>query len=253
MPRRNKGRDQYEPLDLTPEDVNIQQADPQRHGESDREWANRRADVERKRADRQRAARVNRGIDWTVCLVPGCGKDLRLWGRVDPAHTYRDHRFSLPLCLDHTFVVFRQAKSAADEDLPVCVETNMRVKAQRQAIIDAAADTEKQQFMARTDGHLYIIRQNDLIKVGWSRDIHSRVRGYGAGSELLAVWPGTRSDETNLHRQLGPARAKGREWYEDGPIMADLVKRMVEQYGEPTWVADTWTRPKQIVAGKHHR
>lgn len=102
------------------------------------------------------------------------------------------------------------------------------------------------------DGHLYAVRQGNLIKIGWSREVSARVRGYGAGVEVLAVWPGTRDDETNLHRQLRPALARGREWYHDGPILADFVRGVLAKHGEP-WVADTWTRPKTIVAGKHHR
>lgn len=254
MPRRNKGREQYEPLDLTPTQVN-RDADRERNKQKPREsfhdWQNRRRANEQERAERQRAARINGGIDWSVCLVPGCGKELKLWGGPDPAHRFRAHDFALPLCIDHLVVAFNQAKRASDKDLPLCVAAYTRVLERRQAILDAEADEDKRAFMARTDGHLYAVRQGNLIKIGWSREVSARVRGYGAGVEVLAAWPGTRADETALHRQLRPALVKGREWYEDGPILADLIARVVDQYGEP-WVADTWTRPKAIVAGKHH-
>ena len=255
MPRRNGGREHYEPLDLTPEQVNNEASRKrrqQRANESFGDWQDRRRREEAEGAERQRSARINRGIDWSVCLVPGCGKELRLWGGPDPALRHRDHTYALPLCLDHMFVAYNQAKRTADKDLPVSVAANTRVIERRQAVIEAELDAEKRAFMARTDGHLYAVRQGELIKIGWSREVSARVRGYGAGVEVLAVWPGTRADETALHRQLRPALAKGREWYADGPILADFIASIVAKYGEP-WVADTWTRPKTIVAGKRHR
>jgi hypothetical protein len=217
-----------------------------------REWFEIIEQRERERADRQRNARVNKGIDWSLCLVPGCGRSLNAFGRMMREIERHDHGFALPLCMDHLYVAFRQAKREADEDLPVCVDANARVKAYRQAVIDAEIAEEKREFMARTDGDLYAVRQGELIKIGWSRDVSTRVRGYGAGVEVLAIWPGSRSDETNLHRQLRPALAKGREWYEDGPILADFLAGIIAKHGEP-WVTDTWTRPKTVVAGKHHR
>lgn len=258
MPRHNRVRrrngklPQFQPLDLTPAEVNAERPKPIPTWESSRAAYERIEARERERAERQRNARVNKGIDWSVCLVPGCGKDLGAYGRSKFAIDKRDHGFALPLCLDHLYVAFRQAKAESDENLPVCIDANARVKAYRQSVIDAATSEEKRMFLARTDGHLYILRLNGLIKVGWSRDLEERLRAYGPDVELLARWEGSRSDETNLHRQLRPALARGREWYEDGPILAAFIAEAVEKYGPPHFY-DTWTRPKTIVAGKYHR
>lgn len=91
-----------------------------------------------------------------------------------------------------------------------------------------------------------------LIKVGWTRDICQRPRSYGASAELLVCYPATRDDETCLHRQLRPALAKGREWYEDGAIVQAFIDEALAKYGLPN-VDPMWTTPKPIVAGKRHR
>lgn len=252
MPRRNN-RETYEPLDLTPPPPAprspgaIGRSAPPTGGRDDR--IRERAAASKRQAD----AKVNKAIDWSVCLVPGCGEELRIFHHLehaDPAQ--RDHNFKLPLCLNHLFVAFRQAKSDADEDLPVCVEANALVKERRRAKIDALNEAEKKAHLARTDGHIYVVRLNGLIKVGWSRTVGDRLRAYGPDVEILCVFPGTRHDETNLHRQFTPARARGREWYEDGPILGDFVRAMVAKWGTPS-IETYWTRPKQVVASKRIR
>ena len=82
---------------------------------------------------------------------------------------------------------------------------------------------------------------------------HQRLKSYGASVELLALYPASRDDETNLHRQLTPARARGREWYEDGPIIQLFIDKALEQFGMPPSFDGLWTEPKRIVAGKRHR
>lgn len=252
MPRRNKRIDQYEPLDLTPEDVRRHQAsDPPTalvDGRLARIQRDRRA---RERSEKQRNAKINRGIDWSICLVPGCGEELRLLGRLmhdDPEG--RDHRAALPLCLTHLGVATQQFNS--DPDHPALVDAHARVLAYKQAKNADARARAKRERLARKDGHIYFVRLNGLIKVGWSRQVDDRLRAYGPDVEVLVIYPGTLDDETNLHRQLRPVLARGREWYEDGPIVADFVKRLVAEHGEPETFCD-WTKPKQIVAGKRIR
>jgi hypothetical protein len=72
-------------------------------------------------------------------------------------------------------------------------------------------------------------------------------------ARVLALYPGSRDDETNLHRQLRPARALGREWYEDGDILADFVAVALEQHGPPPPIGSLLMAAKQIVAGKRYR
>lgn len=99
-------------------------------------------------------------------------------------------------------------------------------------------------------GQIYYVQLDGIIKVGWTTILAERIRSYGPKAVLLANYPGTRADETALHRQLAPVRFKGREWYSDGPIIRDFIARAIEQHGPPRFDSLNWTEPKTVVAGK---
>lgn len=244
MGRKNNRADTYEPLDLT----FVESAPRPTPGPYDRR---READEYRARVERQRKARINNGIDWSVCLVPGCGEELRWYGRLQHEDAkWRDHTTSLPLCTKHLGVAFNQAKFSAGQDHPVMVDAVAQVIQRQQEKQVAEAEARRKAHLSRKDGHIYTIRLNGLIKVGWSRDVHQRLHDYGPDVQVLCVYEGTRDDETYLHRQLKPARARGREWYEDGPILADFVAKAIEQHGEPE-VRDYWSRPAAPAPRTH--
>lgn len=245
MPRRNNRRETYEPIDLTPADIRAHtRAKPTVYTDpahARRERAKRRQEA----AERQHTARINGGIDWTVCLVPGCGNELFMWG--SPLHNradLRDHKVKLPLCLDHLAVAYQQANF--ERDNPLMVEANTLLLERKEAKRREVDANIRKEWQDRHDGHIYFVRLNGLVKAGWSRDVDQRLRAYGPDVEVLAIYPGSRSDETNLHRQLRPALARGREWYEDGKIIADFVAKAVAEHGTPE-VFTGWTSPKQVI------
>lgn len=242
MGRKNNRADTYEPLDLT-----FVETQPRpMPGPYNARLA---ADERRQREERQRKARINKGIDWSVCLVPGCGEELRRYGRMLFADSsQRDHATSLPLCLAHLSVAFNQLN--ADPDHQLVVDAVALVIERKATKVDEDAEARRKAHLARTDGHIYAVRHNGLIKVGWSRDVHQRIHSYGPDVQVLCIYKGTRDDETNLHRQLKPARARGREWYEDGPILADFIAKAVEQHGEPE-ARDYWSRPTAPTPRTH--
>jgi hypothetical protein len=242
----------YAPLDLTPTEIPAI-PEPKYDGsryENERRRAEHRAEVARERVKRQAEARVNKGIDWSLCIVPGCGESLMWWGKLEHDRpNRRDSTMELPICDKHAAVVWNQLVTYHRKSRALgaaIADVNEMVAARRKREDEA----DKVTFMAREDGHIYFIRLGGMIKVGWTRDLWQRVKSYGASAELLASYPATRSDETNLHRQLRPALAKGREWYEDGPIVAAFVAEVLDKYGEPPAVDWLWTQPKRVVAGK---
>lgn len=236
MGRRNQ-RDRITPapLDLTPHEVNA--AKPSRN--LPRDQVDR---IRQERAKRQRDARVNGGIDWSACLVPTCGNPVGNFGAIPKKD--RDHTLRLPLCSEHAVVVHQQVANNHTE--PLLVEASTRLLAYKEAQATAAAEEAKRARLARTDGHLYFIRLNGLIKAGWSRTVDERLHSYGPDVEVLCIYPGTRDDETNLHRQLAPVRARGREWYEDGKVIADYVARVIAEHGEPNYRSG-WSTPKEVI------
>lgn len=256
MPRRNQRADIFVPLDLTA--VDVPSVPRPKYGDdrraNDRLAEDYRHRVKQERAERQALARVNDGIDWSVCVVPGCGEGLMTWGgRLEHGRTdRRDSTMELPICYKHAAVVWQQlvAHHSKDAKFGEAVADVNEAMAARE---DREERAERAAFMAREDGEIYFVRLGGLVKVGWTRRLWQRVKSYGASAELLVSYPGTRDDETNLHRQLRPALAKGREWYEDGPIINAFIAEALTKYGEPPKFEYLWTQPKRIVAGKRHR
>lgn len=244
MPRRNnRAQETYEPLDLTPAEV---PPSPKPRGyRTTRELYEDRERREQDRAERQRNARINGGIDWSLCLVPGCGNELRMFGSLqhhDP--DLRDHTVRLPLCIKHLSVAYQQAKPGANDAL--MVKANTALLERKEAKNAELRKASRENWQAKQNGHIYFVRLNGLVKVGWSRDVDDRLRAYGPDVEVLVIYEGTRQDETNLHRQLRPVLARGREWYEDGKIIADFVAEAVAKHGQPE-VFTNWTQPKQVI------
>ena len=72
-----------------------------------------------------------------------------------------------------------------------------------------------------------------------------RLKAYGPNIELLCHYPGTKQDETTLHRQLRDSLAKGREWYHDDEVLALFINQAIERHGPPKQhLLPYWTEPK---------
>lgn len=206
----------------------------------------------RERTERRIDERVAKAVDPSVCCIPGC--ETALWRPDSRLGILRsaspDPRVDeqLPLCPRHLTIIAKQAERRwQDPDIETA-----RAKYADQFVhreIKRERDWERQWQNAGAEGQIYVVRQNGLIKVGWSSKLRSRLKQYGANVEILCHFPATRADETNLHRQLRPYLAQGREWYEDCQLIHDVVAGYVKQYGEPTLQAH-WTKPKPPVIKK---
>lgn len=250
MPRRNKReRESYAPLDVTPAGVPPLTPAPIQRG---REWRERQADLQHERRERQAVARVNRSIDWSVCLVPGCGASLAYHGRVEHRPDRRDSTLELPVCYRHLAVIWNQAVDHFTDN-PKFIEAIADVNTALAERENREHEAEKEAHLARLDGDIYFVRVGGLVKVGWTRELGTRLKSYGAAAELLVCYGATRDDETNLHRQLRPALAKGREWYEDGAIVRHFIDEALAKYGEPPKFEWLWTQPKAVVGTRRRR
>lgn len=150
----------------------------------------------------------------------------------------------LPLCFDHMAVAYNQAKAGADD--PLMVDAVAQVVERREQREAGERDAGKAKWLANKDGDIYYVRLNGLVKVGWTRSLADRLRAYGPNVEVLCHYPATYDDETHLHRQLDPFRAKGREWYRDCAALHDFVARAIAEHGAPTESA-AWSEPKDKV------
>ena len=81
---------------------------------------------------------------------------------------------------------------------------------------------------------IYIIGEEgtDQVKVGISSVPPLRVNGLQTGNPrnliLLAIWPGTKEDEANLHSKLAPSHARG-EWF----TANDYIHKLIQKHPAP--------------------
>lgn len=248
MPRRNhRESTEYPPIDLTSKSDALLGRPRTQHPYRFPSAAETR-EKEARDAERQREARIQGGIDWSTCLVPGCGQRLAEW--IDGArhHEYlRDASLALPLCKEHGVIVWQQVQRF--RLLPDVVETAQQLAERHRR--EAGRGLTQQAQESDDGGELYFVRINNLVKVGWTQTLPRRLKEYGAGAELLCHYPGTRDEETQLHRRLTAVRAKGREWYHDGEVIQRRVTQVVEEFGPPTAKA-AWTEPKNPVTIIRH-
>lgn len=201
----------------------------------------------RERNQKRIDARVAAAVDWSRCCIPGCETEFPRFAKA--TDYYRNVAERLPLCMYHeTIVAAQAAPQMLDAD-----RMEMRKLMARRHIEEETKRFERHDLIEENagapQGQIYVIRQGGLIKVGWSSKLRSRLKQYGAGVEILAHYPATRSEETDLHRSLRPYLARGREWYQDCTLLADVVAGIIKRHGEPT-VFPYWTEPKADLAAK---
>lgn len=192
----------------------------------------------RERQDRRTDERVARAItDWTVCCIPGCGASLNI-----PGHRLKPQATSeiLPVCYRHQAVIANMHDKARER----LARQQVEVVEARDRKLDLLEESD-----GATQGQIYFVRLNGLIKVGWASRLRSRLKRYGAGVVVLCHYPASRQEETELHRSLRPYLAMGREWYEDCQLINDVIAKVIERHGEPT-IFPYWTAPKPDVVCK---
>lgn len=77
---------------------------------------------------------------------------------------------------------------------------------------------------------VYAARVGDVVKIGHTTDLASRLRAIGA-DELLAFTPGSYADEQALHRRLVDHVHHGREWYFPTPGVLAVVNELRSSIG----------------------
>lgn len=174
---------------------------------------------------------IQRSASRARCVWPKCAAPIRDWPQ-------------LHLCNAHVRVVVDNA-SPVLPDIPVI-----------SAVKEPAPEPPKRKTPPR-DGSIYYVQVGAHIKLGWTSDLTGRMRQYPPNSVLLAVEPGTRADETRLHKKFAVWRSHGREWYPLVPVLLDHIKRVVAEHGEPETVnfgakpVEVPTpRPRQFVAAR---
>lgn len=154
-----------------------------------------------------------------------------------------------PLCQQPQETTFESADGA----FPLCTLHALDVHASVKAYISEKADKRvrsprghKIKPMSEV-GWIYYLRVGERIKIGHSIRLSQRLRNYPPDSTLLAVQPGSRADEQELHNRLATYCVRGREWYHPYPALLDHIATVVTTHGDPKPHIPTRRRPRLPV------
>jgi hypothetical protein len=100
---------------------------------------------------------------------------------------------------------------------------------------------------APVDGTIYYLRSGGHIKIGWTSNLEKRMKAYPPDTQLLAVQPGTRSDERALHRKFSWLLTHGREWFPLAPQITEHIDRVIAEHGEPPTVEFAARKANRVV------
>ena len=79
----------------------------------------------------------------------------------------------------------------------------------------------------------YIRTSDDLIKIGFTRNLLSRHANFGGWERVLAITPGTYADEQELHDRFRAYVARGKEYYHPVPPILDHIDEIRDSLGVP--------------------
>jgi hypothetical protein len=143
-----------------------------------------------------------------------------------------------PICGEHArFIAYAMGQSDAVRPLQELVY-ELRSK-----VVHLTSELERQKQPPKAkkpvpqDGVIYYLRVGSYIKIGWASVLTKRMKAYPPDSVLMATEPGTRKDESALHRKFAVHRTHGREWYALVPPIMEHIARVQTKHGEPDSVA----------------
>ena len=138
-----------------------------------------------------------------------------------------------PMCRQHVFEVVgamdRYYKSKDTEER--ILDAYRRVSKVEH---EAKRKANLRKIAGRNDpGFVYYIRMDDLIKIGYAKDVSRRMRAYPPSAELLALHPGTPALERQMHQQFHAFLRQGREWFAPHEQVMDHISTVREKFGNP--------------------
>lgn len=132
------------------------------------------------------------------------------------------------LCWEHAELV---ADAVNESRVPVATRAKANAAIRRRN--EAEGRARRAASRGQQPGWVYYLRIGDRVKIGYSVDVKERMRAYPPGSHLLAVHPGTKQLETEMHQRFAGSRAAGREWFRETPDLTEHIGQVLEQFGEP--------------------
>jgi hypothetical protein len=134
-----------------------------------------------------------------------------------------------PICAVHALHIFELGEALPSQDW-----TNAKLQAHQRRRREAAEKAERARARKDAPGWVYYILDGGRIKIGYAVDVKARMRNrYTPSAQLLAVHPGTRALEHQMHLDFADLLADGREWFRDHPKIRAHIASVVAQFGPP--------------------
>lgn len=182
---------------------------PNRHGIPVYEFGTRRPTRPRPPLDKPRKP-------YGLCCWPDCDINLK------PGNYFG------PLCAMHAFNIYLKAETFESIEW-----SEMRVQAGYRVAREQQQQAELSASRGSAPGFIYFALIDGQIKVGYAAEVKKRMRSYPPTAELLAVHPGTKDLERQLHQQFRAHLMRGREWFKDCDEIRAYCTQTVTTFGDP--------------------
>lgn len=141
----------------------------------------------------------------------------------------------IPLCYEHANRVWAyvdQAESTAEKDqakagLDAALEFD-RANGARSSRDEADYRNRKRNRLTEP-GEVYYLLVGELVKIGFTANLESRLKQYPPNAILLTRHPGTMTLEADMHNRFKRHLAKGREWFRQAPELMEHIQGVEEK------------------------
>lgn len=127
-----------------------------------------------------------------------------------------------PICTRHALELYRRVR----EMIEGATATDGRaLAAGNRMVAGMVAERRAREAVAADHDVVYYVKVGDLIKIGYTSDLRSRIRNYPPGRRLLATEQGSKPLEQQRLREFASLRVHGNEWHRiDAPLMVHINK-----------------------------
>ncbi|MEH3033348.1 MAG: GIY-YIG nuclease family protein [Aeromicrobium erythreum] len=157
-----------------------------------------------------------------ICQLPKCRQDtVWLAGR------------SLGICAHHALLVVEWGMVVTTEAEQKILHERAEIQRIHRERKKKKSEAERRERQRSQPGWIYYVLIDGRIKIGYSVDVKRRLASYPFDSPLLAMHPGTKQTETEMHQKFAGSKAAGREWFLDTPELRAHIDDVIATFGEP--------------------
>jgi len=176
---------------------------------------------------------TSEALEWVKRNRPDITPAEELDGVCGVKECNRPQMDTFPVCEDHAFDIWVEVgflrmdmhKAAAAHMRKVDVQ-----KIKNELIEEALGVIKFKEERQQTPGVIYYLQVEDLIKIGFTRDLHGRLRAYPPMARLLATHPGTFQLEGQMHKKFAHHLADRKEWFTVHVALLEHIERVRKEF-----------------------